>query len=438
MPANGCPSCCLALFAAKGSSYDGITPAKRHGCRVSPRPVESYAASEWPVKSATRAATLLSPDKYDFGSLMRVLHFFKTYLPDTTGGIEQVIYQLAEGGRSLGIESQVLTLSADAQPARLRVANHDVRRARQDFCVASTGFSREAFAMFKDMASEADVVHFHFPWPVMDVVHFATRHGKPCVVSYHSDIVRQRALLTLYRPLMMQFLSSVDRILVASPNYLRSSEVLPRFADKTEVIPFGLDQAAFPTAPAERMAYWRARLSGPFFLFVGVLRYYKGLSFLLEALAGTSWPVMIAGSGPEEENLKAQARSLGLQNVTFLGRIDDVDKTCLLELCHALVFPSHLRSEAFGISLLEAAMCGKPMISCEIGTGTTFVNIHDETGLAVPPANPPALREAMGRLWDNPQQAQQLGANAAMRFRQLFTAERMCAETARVYREVTP
>lgn len=81
-------------------------------------------------------------------------------------------------------------------------------------------------------------------------------------------------------------------------------------------------------------------------------------------------------------------------------------------------------------------MYGKPLISCEIGTGTTFVNLHGVTGLAVPPASPPALREAMARLWGNPEEASQFGTNAAARFEQLFTAERMCAETARVYREV--
>lgn len=367
---------------------------------------------------------------------MRILHFFKTYLPDTTGGIEQVIFQLSEGGQRLGIESKVLTLSRDARPARTQVANHWVHRAQQDFFIASTGFSREVFSLFREMASDADVVHFHFPWPVMDLVHFISRHQKPSVVSYHSDIVRQRALLTLYRPLMLRFLSSVDRILVASPNYQRSSEILSRFADKTEVIPYGLDHTAYPPVAPERLARWRERLHGPFFLFVGVLRYYKGLSFLLDALAGTPLPVVIAGSGPEEENLKNQAIRLGLKNVTFLGRIDDMDKSCLLELCHAFVFPSHLRSEAFGISLLEAAMYGKPMISCEIGTGTTFVNLDGETGLTVKPACPSALRTAMRVLWDDPEYAAKLGASAAWRFAKEFTAERMCAETTRVYAEV--
>ncbi len=367
---------------------------------------------------------------------MQVLHFFKTYLPDTTGGIEQVIFQLCEGGQAHGIQGEVLTLSAQPVPERVRVANHDVRRARQDLFIASTGFSREAFGMFSEMAAKADVVHFHFPWPVMDVVHFVTRHRRPTVVSYHSDIVKQRALLTLYRPLMMRFLRSVDRILVASPNYQRSSPVLQHFSDRVEVIPYGLDRSAYPQCTATRLDYWRQRVGAKFFLFVGVLRYYKGLDRLLDALVGTDFPLVIVGSGPQETELRAQAERLGLRQVQFLGRLDDDDKACLLQLCHALVFPSHLRSEAFGISLLEASMYGKPMISCEIGTGTTFVNLHGVTGLAVPPASPPALREAMARLWGNPEEASQFGTNAAARFEQLFTAERMCAETARVYREV--
>ncbi len=367
---------------------------------------------------------------------MRVLHFFKTYLPDTTGGIEQVIFQLCEGGLAHGVQGEVLTLSPTPEPERVRVAGHEVRRARQDLFIASTGFSRQVFGMFSEMARNADVIHFHFPWPVMDVVHFLTRHGRPTVVSYHSDIVKQRALLTLYRPLMTRFLNSVDRILVASPNYQRSSAVLKPYASKVEVIPYGLDRAAYPRSSPAKLEYWRQRVGPRFFLFVGVLRYYKGLDSLLDALQETSYPLVIVGSGPQEAALRAKAERLQLRQVQFLGRLDDEDKTCLLQLCHAMVFPSHLRSEAFGISLLEASMYGKPMISCEIGTGTTFVNLHGTTGLAVPPAEPLALREAMRTLWDDGELARRFGANAAARFEQQFTAEHMCGETARVYREV--
>ncbi|MDM9596597.1 glycosyltransferase family 4 protein [Pseudomonas guariconensis] len=367
---------------------------------------------------------------------MRVLHFFKTYYPDTTGGIEQVMFQLSQGCRSLGVDGQVLTLSPNPVPERIQVADHEVVRVKENFNLASTGFSLTVFKRFKDMAAEADLVHFHFPWPMMDLVHFATRHGRPTVLSYHSDIIKQRTLLKFYAPLMNRMLGSMDRILVASPNYQRSSETLKPFADKTVVVPYGLDEAAYPQVSAQYQARWQAQLPEKFFLFVGVLRYYKGLHTLLDALEGADYPVLLLGGGPQEQELRAQAERLGLRNLRFLGRLDDEDKACLLQRCHALVFPSHLRSEAFGISLLEAAMYGKPMISCEIGTGTTFVNIDGETGLAVPPENPPALREAMRRLWDEPGLAARFGAQARARFEKVFTAERMCAATVQVYKEL--
>ncbi|MFT2188929.1 glycosyltransferase family 4 protein [Pseudomonas putida] len=367
---------------------------------------------------------------------MRVLHFFKTYYPDTTGGIEQVMFQLSQGCRSLGVDGQVLTLSPNPVPERIQVADHEVVRVKENFNLGSTGFSLTVFKRFKDMAAEADLVHFHFPWPMMDLVHFATRHGRPTVLSYHSDIIKQRTLLKFYAPLMNRMLGSMDRILVASPNYQRSSETLKPFADKTVVVPYGLDEAAYPQVSAQCQARWQAQLPEKFFLFVGVLRYYKGLHTLLDALEGADYPVLLLGGGPQEQELRAQAERLGLRNLRFLGRLDDEDKACLLQRCHALVFPSHLRSEAFGISLLEAAMYGKPMISCEIGTGTTFVNIDGETGLAVPPENPPALREAMRRLWDEPGLAARFGAQARARFEKVFTAERMCAATVQVYKEL--
>lgn len=124
------------------------------------------------------------------------------------------------------------------------------------------------------------------------------------------------------------------------------------------------------------------------------------------------------------------------RNVVFLGRIDEADKVALLELCYGVVFPSHLRSEAFGISLLEGAMFGKPLISSEIGTGTSYINIHGETGLVVPPNDPVAFRSAMQRLWDDPSLAAQMGAKADRRFFQLFTAENMARNHSELYREV--
>ncbi|HBZ07321.1 MAG TPA: glycosyl transferase family 1, partial [Massilia sp.] len=358
---------------------------------------------------------------------MRVLHFYKTYYPDSLGGIEQTIRQMCVGTGRLGVTNTVLSLSREKNLQPFEFEGHTVHRAPLDFELASNACSLAALGALGRLARDADVVHYHFPWPFMDLAHFVARVRKPTVVSYHSDIVRQKNLLRLYQPLKHRFLRSVDAIVAASPNYLASSQVLARYRDKTHVIPYGLDQTSYPQPDPARLAYWRERVGPKFFLFVGVLRYYKGLHVLLDAVARAEYPVVIVGAGPEEAALKAQAARLGLKNVLFVGAVDEDDKVALLTLAYALAFPSHLRSEAFGVSLLEGAMYGKPMISCEIGTGTTFINIDGETGLVVPPDNAPALHAAMRALWDNPELARTMGARAAQRFGQVFTSAQMAA-----------
>jgi rhamnosyl/mannosyltransferase len=256
------------------------------------------------------------------------------------------------------------------------------------------------------------------------------------VVTYHSDIVRYKTLLQLYRPLMHRFLDSVDAIVATSPNYLQTSSVLAGYKDKTQVIPIGLDKDNYPPPSATSMEEWRKRIGPRFFLFVGVIRYYKGLHILLDAARGTDYPIVIVGAGPIEQELKRHAQEQGLGNVIFLGMVSDEDKAALLKLSYAIVFPSHLRSEAFGISLLEGAMYGKPMISSEIGTGTSYINNHGETGLVVPPSDPDAFRRAMQQLWDNPELVQAMGARAQARYQKLFTARLMGENYARLYRDV--
>ncbi|MES2536068.1 MAG: glycosyltransferase family 4 protein [Pseudomonadota bacterium] len=367
---------------------------------------------------------------------MKILHFYKTYFPDSYGGIEQVIFQLARGAVQRGLEVEVLSLSGDASEKTLMVDNHLAHRARMDFQIASTGFSLSSIRRFAALAGEADIVHYHFPWPFMDLAHFATRLKKPTVVTYHSDILRQKLLLKAYRPLMHRFLGSMDRIVATSPNYLSTSAVLDRYRDKTAVIPIGLDKSSYPVPAPDLVAAWRARIRERFFLFVGMIRYYKGLHILLDAVQGTGYPIVIVGSGPVEDELKKHAQRLQLKNIHFLGTVNDEDKAALLTLCYAVAFPSHLRSEAFGVSLLEGAMYGKPMISSEIGTGTSYVNVDGETGLVVPRSDPLAFRDAMRFLWDHPAVAAGMGQRAQQRYWKIFTAERMAAGYIDLYQEL--
>jgi glycosyltransferase involved in cell wall biosynthesis len=366
---------------------------------------------------------------------MRVLHFYKTYKPDSVGGVEELIGQICSGAAKRGVRSDVLTVSRNTETVDL--GDHLHHRAKLNIEIASSAFSISAFRQFEILARDADVIHYHFPWPFMDLVHFATRVRKPTVVTYHSDIVRQQALLKVYRPLRDRFLSSVSRIVATSPNYVETSEVLRKYRDKIDVIPIGLDEAAYPEVTKERLDYWRGRVGEKFFLFVGNLRYYKGLHILLQALQGSDLPVVIIGAGPMEKELKKMASDLRLTKVNFVGAVDDQDKVALLTMCRALTFPSHLRSEAFGISLLEGAMFRKPLISTEIGTGTSFINVAGQTGLVMPPSDPIAFRRAMDTLWDDSALCDQMGRQGRLRFEQLFTADKMVDGYLDVYQRLS-
>ncbi len=86
--------------------------------------------------------------------------------------------------------------------------------------------------------------------------------------------------------------------------------------------------------------------------------------------------------------------------------------------------------------LVEASMFGKPMISCEIGTGTSFVNKDGETGLVVPPESPQALAQAMNMLLIDEAATQQFGRAARQRYETLFSGKVLGKAYAHLYNDV--
>ncbi|MFQ6562048.1 glycosyltransferase [Dickeya dianthicola] len=369
--------------------------------------------------------------------MINVLHFYKTYYPYTYGGIEQVIFQLCEGAAHHGINSTVEYIAPNKDSGIEPFHHHNITCDHKFFEISSTPFSLSSIRKFKKLAESADIIHYHFPYPFADMLHFICKIKKPTVVSYHSDILKQKYLLKLYKPLMYHFLDSVTSIVATSPNYLATSETLQKFSYKTSVIPIGLDTCAHQVIDNDNKLKWQKILPERFLLFIGNLRYYKGLSTLLDAIENSpEINIVIIGAGPQERQLKEQVSRKNIENIYFLGALPDNDKNTLLELCLGIVFPSQLRTEAFGITLLEGAMHGKPLISCEIGTGTSFINLDRQTGIVVPPSDPAKLREAMKYLWMNPEKAQEMGQNAQKRFHELFTAEKMVNDYVNLYQKI--
>lgn len=354
---------------------------------------------------------------------MHILHFYKRAAPYSVGGVERIIDELASGAAKMGHAVDVLTVG-DVHDTR-EINGYKVHCCPTLMEAASTPVSLGAIAKFRELSRRADVINYHYPWPFMDVAHFLSAVRSPTVVTYHSDIVRQRFAETAYAPLRQMFFNSVDAIVATSPNYRATSVTLQRYSEQTEVIPLGISDATASAPSPDALNRWRTRIGERFFLFVGVLRYYKGLHLLLDAAQGTGIPIVIAGSGPTEASLRKQAQSLTADNIHIVGQVSEADKAALLSLCCGVVFPSHLRSEAFGVTLLEGAMHGKPLISSEIGTGTSYVNIHDETGLVVVANDAIALRSALQRLWNDTSAAEAMGRRARARYEKLFTGRLM-------------
>jgi glycosyltransferase involved in cell wall biosynthesis len=369
---------------------------------------------------------------------MKVLHVYRTYFPDTQGGLEEVIRQICIGAGQNGVTSRVFTLSDEPYPAVLHRVEADVIRVRKTFEIASCGFALAGIRRFAREVGWADVVHYHYPWPFSDMMYLMAGRGKPSILTYHSDIVRQKFLFSVYKPLMTRYLGAMDKIVATSPNYFATSEVLGQFADKVEVIPIGLDEPSYPALNERNKDLDKvaSHLGKDFFLFVGVLRYYKGLHILLEAMCGAPYKVVIVGAGPVESELKSQAKALGLDNVAFAGYVSDREKMALFQLCRGVVFPSYLRSEAFGVTLLEGAMSSRPLISAEVGSGSSHVNINELTGLVVPSGDSSALRAAMDELYQNEDKARIMGENARRRYEELFTGRLMGERYTRAYADV--
>lgn len=371
---------------------------------------------------------------------IKVLHVYRTYYPDPPGGLQEAIRQIAASTMAYDVRTTIYALSPDPDPAFLDRPEALVIREKSWAAPASCDLgSINSFRRFRELTKNVDLVHYHYPWPFADMLHVGTRPSVPAVMTYHSDIVRQRFLGSFYSPLRSRMLAQMKTIVATSPSYTQSSSVLaaPDVASRVRVIPLAIDESTYPTQGDPRIL---ERLgigaNEPFFLFVGVLRYYKGLHFLVKAAASVNAKIVIAGSGPEAESLHGLRDRLGVSNVIFTGRISDVEKVALLQRCRAFVLPSHLRSEAYGMVLVESAMLGKPMVSCEIGTGTSYVNTHEESGFVVPPENINALAGALNLLLGDEALATRLGRGARERYERLFSGPALGSAYANLYREV--
>jgi rhamnosyl/mannosyltransferase len=366
---------------------------------------------------------------------MKVVHVFKDFYPPTTGGIEQHMRLLC-AGLARHIDVSVLVPSRALRRSEEWMDGIEVVRVPELGRYLSAPLCPTMPAELRRLAP--DVVHLHFPNPTGDLAYLLSRCRAPVVMTYHADIVRKWPALWLYRPVFRRLGRHVERIIVSSELYLGSSCVLSRQREKCVVIPYGIDPTPFTLrhGEAETVERLRQEHGRRLVLFLGVLRSYKGLRILLQAMTRVDGHLLIAGRG-HRAWLEALAGRLGVDDrITFLGEVSETQRRFLLHACEVLVLPSLDRSEAFGIVQLEAMVCGKPVVSSDLPTGVRLVNQHERTGLLVAPGDPDALGSALNRLVDDEALCAALGQAARARVEREFGTEAMIERTLAVYDEV--
>jgi glycosyltransferase involved in cell wall biosynthesis len=371
----------------------------------------------------------------------RVLQLSK-FFPPVMGGIETVAWEMAEGLHRAGAVADVLCSHHERRTVVERSARgYRIVRASSWGRVLSTSVAPAMVPELSRMAGEYGFIHLHMPDPMAALAYYATRPRGRLVVHWHSDVIRQRVAMHAYRRLQSWVLRRSDAIVTTSDAYARSSDALREFSEKLVVIPIGISDERYRPDPGD-VAAIRARRPGKRIVFsLGRMTHYKGFEVLVRA--ATSLPddcvVLIGGDGELLGDLKRQIERLGLEHkVEMLGHIRDDQLAAHFAACDIFCMPSTLRSEAYGVAIVEAMAMGKPVVATDIaGSGVPWVNVHLETGLNVPVGNPVALAVALRKLLAEPRLRHYYGSAARARYEREFRAELMVERMSRLYESLS-
>ena len=362
---------------------------------------------------------------------LRVLHVGKFY-PPHRGGMETHLQALCDGMRD-SVDLKVIVANSGRRTEREVVDGVEVLRVGTSFELASAQFCPTMAASIR--RAEADIIHIHLPNPTAILAYLASKHAGRLVLSYHSDIVRQKILGRAFEPILRRALERSSAVIAASPNYIESSPSLVPFRDRCHVIPYGIPLEPFDRVDPAAVARIREEFGPRIILGVGRLVYYKGFEYLIEAMRSVDGRLLLIGDGPLRSALEQRATRLGIPDrVIFLGGVPDL--VPYYAAADLFVLPSIARSEAFGIVQIEAMASRRPVVNTRLDSGVPFVSLHGVTGFTVPPRDPSSLAEAINRLLEDGDTRARLGAAARGRAEAEFNQDLMVERTLDLYGQV--
>jgi rhamnosyl/mannosyltransferase len=361
---------------------------------------------------------------------LRVLHLGK-YYPPHRGGMETYSEALC---KALAAKVWLKVVVAGGQTRKAEIIDSvNVVRLRTLKTLASTPVCAGMVTAIKTFP--CDIVHLQWPNPFGIVAYLLSGSASRLVVTYHSDVVRQRLFGQFFNPVLYYALRRAAAIIATSPSYIDSSPVLSRFRKHCRVIPLGINPGSFTKVNQSQVSEIRARFGPRIVMAAGRFVYYKGFEYLISAMKSLDAHLVIVGDGPMRHQLLNQIRAETLgDRVTLVGQVSDI--ASYYHACDIFVLPSVARSEAFGLVQLEAMACGKPVVNTELDTGVPFVSPHGVTGFTVKPADAGSLRTALRVLFDSDRLRHKFGEAARLRVIREFDSQKVAERTLTLFREV--
>lgn len=258
--------------------------------------------------------------------------------------------------------------------------------------------------------------------------------GIPYYCYVHGEDVEAAITSRELTWLTRRILNRAEKVISNSENTLRIlTEKWDLEPSRVIVMNPGVDVRRFsPDQSTPIPSGWQGRTV---ILTVGRLQRRKGQDMMIQALPALleRWPDLlyaIIGDGDELPRLEALVDQYGLSNyVQFMGAVDDTQMVNAYRHCRLFALPNRRSGnddEGFGMVLLEAQACGKPVLAGASG-GTSETMIEGETGVLVDCTTPEPLQAALATLLESNENLDRMGRAARRHVEERFSWDNLTA-----------
>ena len=330
----------------------------------------------------------------------------KMYSPEI-GGVEVVVKLMADIYKKHIGFVEVLTFSDKGDDKNEIIDSVPVKRIGSFFSKGPIRLSWTYMKKLKECSKNHNLILYNYPSVQPEICTLFLNTDRKQIVSYHADNVKWGIVGYLYqKTIARQFLKKMDLILVSNPNIVTSSMELRRVKNKCVVLPLGVDTDHFQKTMLDADDLHVIDQSKKKIVFVGRFSRYKGLNVLLNAFSqlDENYQLILVSKDRIPNNSKEIIEKNRMNSrVIHLNNISHTELPKYYSVADVFVMPSTDRGEAFGLVAVEAMACGIPVITTELGTGTSYHNIDGVTGKVIQPNDIIELREAILEICENPE-----------------------------------